>query len=244
MGEQVQLNIYLPKHKRQKYISVFNKLLEKYSIAMETLFSNPEESAKKYRDKLYEDYKFAYNYEEVDPSDIMEVIETQAYEFYEAEKLMQYNFQLSLLATTYQLFEQQLRGFIFSELNHSTSPVRTDKDFPDFGRDIGKIKEVYKQVGYDLTGTFQWETVSTLADLVNTYKHGEGNSAKRLHKNHPDFFLKAYFGEERIMDVELTTNGEIVFDLEEVGFDKYPNAIIKFWEEFPEQLTPIVTVEE
>ncbi|WP_316572406.1 hypothetical protein [Neobacillus sp. YIM B06451] len=45
------------------------------------------------------------------------------------------------------------------------------------------------------------------------------------------------------MDVELTTNAEIVFDIEKVGFDKYPNAIIEFWEDFPERLNPVVEVD-
>ena len=49
-----------------------------------------------------------------------------------------------------------------------------------------------------------------------------------------DLFLKGYFGDERLMDVELTTNSEIVFDLGKVGFSEYTNAFIGFWEEFPE----------
>ncbi len=243
MGEQVQLNIWLPKHKRRKYIFVYKKLQEKYDAAMKTLFNDIEESAKKYRDKLLDDYTYAYNYEIVDPSDIYEQAETEAYEFYEAEKLMEYNFHLSLLATTYQLFEQQLRSFVYSEFNHSTSPVRTDEDFPNFGTDMGKIKKEYNYLNYDLTATPQWETIETLADLVNTYKHGDGRSAKRLYNKHPDWFLKVYFGDERVMDIELTTNGEIVFNMEKIGFNKYTNAIVEFWEDFPEHLTSVVTVD-
>jgi hypothetical protein len=167
----------------------------------------------------------------------------EAYEFYRAEKLMEYNFHLSLLATMYQLFEQQLRGFIYSEFNHSTSPVQTEEDFPDFGRDMGKIKNEYNYLNYDLTATPQWETVETLADLVNTFKHGDGRSAKKLYLKNPDFFLKAYYGDKRVMDVELTTNNEIVLDIGKIGFNTYSNAIIEFWENFPEHISSVITVD-
>lgn len=45
------------------------------------------------------------------------------------------------------------------------------------------------------------------------------------------------------MDIELTTNSEIVFDLEKVGFTEFTNAIIEFWEEFPEHLNTVHTFE-
>lgn len=244
MGEQVQLNIWLPKHKREKYILIFNKLQEKFDTAMKTLFNDIEGSANEYRSKMAEEYGTAYNYEVVDPSDIYEQIEMESYEFYRAEKLLEYNFHLSLLATMYQIFEQQLRGFIYSELNHPASPVRTEKDFPEFGDNMGKIKKVYQEVDYDVTVTPQWETIETLADLINTYKHGDGRSAKRLYKKNSDWFLKAYYDNKRVMDIELTTNGEIVFDLKKIGFNDYINAIVDFWEEFPEHLTGIVTVDD
>lgn len=244
MSEQVQLNVWLPKHKREQYLSIYKKFQEKFATTMETLFNDIEGSANKYKEKLVEEYGTAYDYEVVDPSDIFENIEMETYEFYKAEKLMEYNFHLSLLASTYQIFEQQLRGFIYSELNHKLSPIRINGEFSKFGFNMGQIKEAYEFLNYDLTKTSQWETVELLADLVNTYKHGDGRSAKRLYIKNPDLFLEGYFGDERLMDVELTTNAEIVFDIEKIGFDKYTNAIIEFWEEFPEHLNPVVEIDQ
>ncbi|NME07808.1 hypothetical protein [Psychrobacillus sp. BL-248-WT-3] len=243
MSEQLQLSVWLSKNKREQYIFIYKKLQEKFAATMETLFNDIEGSANKYKEKMVEEYGTAYNYDVVDPSDIFENIEMETYEFYKSEKLMEYNFHLSLLATTYQIFEQQLRGFIYTELNHRMSPIRTKDKFSKFGFNMGKIKEAYEYLNYDLTKTAQWETVELLADLVNTYKHGDGRSATRLYNKNPDLFLKGYFGDERLMDVELTTSAEIVFDIEKVGFDKYTNAIIEFWEGFPEYLTSVVEVD-
>jgi hypothetical protein len=243
MSEQVQVNVWLPKHKREQFISIYKNFEEKYGKAMNTLFFDIEGNAKKHKEELAEEYSTAFNYENVDPGDIYQQIEEESYEYYKSEKLMEYNLHLSLLSTVYQIFEQQLRGFIYSEVNHSTSSVRTIKDFPKFGVNMGQIKKAYKLISYDLTITPQWETINTLSDLINTYKHGDGHSAKRLYENNPDFFLKAYYGDERVMDVELTTNGEIVFDIEKIGFKSYTHALIEFWENFPEHLNPFVTVE-
>ncbi|OZS76969.1 hypothetical protein CF394_13540 [Tetzosporium hominis] len=241
MSEQVQLNVWLSKHKREQFILIYKKLQEKFGTTMETLFKDIEGSTNDYKERLVEEYGTAYDYEIVDPSHIFEQIEMESYEYYKAEKLMEYNFQLSLLATAYQIFEQQLRGFIYSELNHSTSPIRTKEEFSKFGFNMGQIKEAYGFLNYDLIKAPQWEAVELLADLVNTYKHGDGRSATRLYNKNPDLFLKGYFGNEKIMDVELTTNGQIVFDIEKVGFEEYIKALIGFWEDFPEYLNPVVT---
>lgn len=174
MSEQVQLNVWLTKYKRGQFILIHEKIQEKFASTMETLFNNIEDSANEYKEKLREEYATAYNYEVVDPSDIFEDIEMEAYEFYRSEKIMEYNFHLSLLATTYQIFEQQLRGFVYKELNHSTSPIRLVDEFSKFGFNMGEIKKAYEYLKYDLTKTPQWETIELLADLVNTYKHGDG----------------------------------------------------------------------
>ncbi|MEK5187130.1 MULTISPECIES: hypothetical protein [Solibacillus] len=243
MSEQVQLNVWLTKYKRGQFILIHEKIQEKFASTMETLFNNIEDSANEYKEKLREEYATAYNYEVVDPSDIFEDIEMEAYEFYRSEKIMEYNFHLSLLATTYQIFEQQLRGFVYKELNHSTSPIRLVDEFSKFGFNMGEIKKAYEYLKYDLTKTPQWETIELLADLVNTYKHGDGRAATRLYKKNPDLFLKGFLGDKRVMDVELTTNAEIVFDIEKVSFNKYSNAIIEFWRDFPEHLSPVVDVD-
>lgn len=237
MGETVVLTAYMDRFKRGKYISIYEVFQKKYDDSMALLFSDKESTVKAYQEELKDKYSTMFNYEYTDPGDVFEDIQEQAFEFYETEKLMEYNFHFSLLSTLYQMFEQQLRKFIYEELNHRLSPVRIEGEFADFGTNMGKIKEAFKHVNYPLEATTQWDTISTLADLVNTYKHGDGRSAKRLYKNHPQFFLQLSYSKERVMDSELTTNTEVVFDLEEVSFKDYSDAIIDFWKDFPEHLS-------
>jgi hypothetical protein len=240
MSEQVKLSAWLDDHRRNKFISIYQILQTKYDTAMKVLFSDIEAAANKYREELVDKYGTMYNYEVVDPSDVFELIESESYDFYHTEKLMKYNFHFSLLTTMYQIFEQQLRSFIYSELNHKFSPVRTEK-ISEFGLNMGEIKKCYNYFNYDLTSFSQWETIAILADLVNAYKHGDGRSANRLYRKKPELFIKSYYGHERLMDQELTTNSEIVFNMEKINFRLYANTLIKFWTDFPEHLSGTYT---
>lgn len=78
-----------------------------------------------------------YDYETVDLGDIYDNISDEKYEYYQMEKLMEYNIKLSILSTSYQIFEQQLRKFIYQELNQPFSPVRTN-EFSNVGINMKK----------------------------------------------------------------------------------------------------------
>jgi hypothetical protein len=52
-------------------------------------------------------------------------------------------------------------------------------------KDIQKIFELH---GVKITDTKSWKKIKELKLLVNTIKHGDGESADRLRKLRPDFF--------------------------------------------------------
>ncbi|MCI0764780.1 hypothetical protein [Bacillus sp. TL12] len=109
---------------------------------------------------------------------------------------------------------------------------------------INEIKEAYKVLDYDLEKNTHWETIYILSDIANTFKHGEGRSAKRVFKKHPEIFKVDKYNNQRVMDRELTTNSEVVFDIEKIDFNTYADAVISFWKESPEHLEGTYTFEE
>ena len=240
MSKTVEINVWLYDYQREEFISVHKKILEKYNAIIQTTFSEIEKSTEKYGDELLEKYGSMYDYEKVDPGDIFENISHKKYEYYQMEKLMEYNVKLSILSVAYQIFEQQLRKFIYQELNQSFSPVRTE-DFVKVGINMWEIKELYKVAGYDLETCSYWDDISILADIVNTFKHGKGRSSERLYKNNPNLFLKSYFSKEKIIDQELTSNSAIVLDLDQIDFKYYLYTIINFWNQFPEHINGTYT---
>lgn len=236
----MKLNIWLPEYKRKEFILVHKNILEKYEQITQLVFYSIEETTEKYGNELVEKYGKMYDYETMDPSDIFEKISYEKYEYYQMEKLMEYNVSLGILSTAYQILEQQLRKFIYEELNQSFSPVRTD-DFVKVGINMWEIKELYKVTGYDLETCSYWDDISILADIVNTFKHGKGISSERLYKNNPNLFLKSYFSKEKIIDQELTSNSAIVLDLDQIDFKYYLYTIINFWNQFPEHINGTYT---
>ncbi|WP_010288750.1 hypothetical protein [Kurthia massiliensis] len=196
MNEKVTLNLYLNTYRRREYILIYKGLQDKFNAMNESLFKDIEGAANEYREKRIKEDEIAYDYEVVDPAEIFERIEMETVDFYESEKLMEYNFYFSLLTMAYQIFEQQLRGFIYSELNHSTSSVRIKNKFSDFGSNMGQIKKAYELLSYDLTEASQWEDIEMLYKVVNTYKHGDGRSANNLYRDNPEMFLKSPFSKK------------------------------------------------
>lgn len=239
----VSLNVWLSSLKRKQYISIYERMKEKYPQMRSILFSDHEKSTKNYANKIEEEYSMAFDWEVTDPSDVYELIHSQASEFYEFEVLMEHNQHLLMLANMYQIFEQQVRSFIYAELNHRTSTVQTD-ELRNFCTNWDEIKKTYKLLQYDITSNTYWETIYTLGDIVNTFKHGAGRSAKRLFEKKPEYFIIDSFSREPIMNLEHTTNFEVVFDINAMNFDAFSDALIGFWKEMPEHLEGSYTFKE
>lgn len=242
-GKTVQLDAWLSSYKRKQYKSIYDRMKDKHSSSMTLLFQDHEKSTKEHYSELEKEYATAFNWEHTDPGEVIEMLIEEANEFYAYEVLMEHNFHLSFLANMYQIFEQQLRSFIYAELNHKLSSVKTVK-LEKFGTNMKEIKEVYLLLGYDLEKNSYWETIYVLADITNAFKHGDGRSAKRLFNKHPEMFKLDSSNMERIMDRELTTNFEVVFEIDKIHFDTYANALMGFWTEFPEHLTGTHTFNE
>ncbi|MEH7464820.1 hypothetical protein V7166_23075 [Bacillus thuringiensis] len=231
----VQLTAWLNLYQRSQYMGIYARMKDNHSSAMDLLFPDHEKAAEEHYKQLEIEYSTVFDWEKTDPDHVLQTIHAKAYEFYEFEVLMEHNYYLSFLANMYQIFEQQLRSFVYGELNHRLSPVRTNK-LAKFGTNMNGIKEAYKALGYDLEQNMYWETISTLSDIVNTFKHGDGRSAKRLFKKHPEMFKVDKYNNQRVMDRELTTNSEVVFEIEAIDFNTYADTLISFWREFPERL--------
>ncbi|MDR4914107.1 hypothetical protein RGU76_03030 [Bacillus pseudomycoides] len=242
-GKTVQLTAWLNPYRRNQYVAMYERMKDKHSSVMALLFPNHERVAEEHYKELETEYSTAFDWENTDPADVFQMIQEKAYEFYEFEVLMEHNYYLSFLTNMYQIFEQQLRSFVYSELNHSFSPVRT-KNLAKFGTNMNEIKEAYKALDYDLEKNTYWETIHILSDIANTFKHGDGRSAKRLFKKHPEMFKVYEYDNQRVMDRELTTNSEVVFEIEKIDFNTYADALINFWKEFPENLEGTYTFKE
>lgn len=235
-GNTVKFVAWLNSFKRKQFIGIYNHLKEKYAEIQKVLFVDHEKATDAYAKQLEEEYGTKYNWEVTDPADVYDKILDESIEFYQYEVLMEHNHHLMMLSNMYQVFEQQMRKFIYEELNNVSSPIRTQGEYRDFARNWREIKDAYSTVGYDVTTNSFWNEIQTLRDIVNTFKHGEGWSSNRLFNKNPEVFIKSDFDGKSIMESMRTTNFEIVFDVSKIDFNYYADAIIGFWEEIPEYL--------
>lgn len=170
--------------------------------------------------------------EDVDPYDIAESMEAMGVELYEAYQMMKSNHLFITISMLAHMWEQQIIKFVRKEL------------YDNLGKPISAIsykeaKEVIEASGVEITERASWGKIKELRHLVNTIKHAEGDSAKKLRKLRPDFFATEGFSEGDVFDI-LELNGSVLLDpyslnVKESDLLEYIQATKEFWEEMPER---------
>lgn len=272
----IPIAIWFDRWRKESYIILYKTMLETYNTTNELVYSNLNDRYNQYKEEEYNEIMNRNNGSYSDPADIdfTEVGSEAAYRV-ERDLLMKYQYHFSSLVNLYHVFEQQIRKLLYTELNHRSSRVRTKKDMPEFATKFGEIKDVLTKLKYPYATTPSWSTIDELNKITNTYKHGDGPSAKRLYRKDKDIFAnnatKFFYYEEPkskqeerayinsldaeeleiyreregilVMENELTTNAEIVLRQDKTPFEKYVNAIIDFWNAFPEHYSTYVEIE-
>lgn len=137
-GNTVKVVAWLSRFKREQFIGIYNHLKEKHAEIQEVLFVDHEKATDAYAKQLEEEYGNKYNWEVTDPADVYDKILDESIEFYQYEVLMEHNHHLMMLSNMYQVFEQQMRKFIYEELNSVSSSIRILDEYRDFGWNWGK----------------------------------------------------------------------------------------------------------
>ena len=86
------------------------------------------------------------------------------------------------------------------------------------------VEEVSK---IPIVDTEIWKSIRECSLISNTFKHGNGHSAKALHNVKPELFKK--INETKLMNLYLATNFEEVLDVYKLSFEKYAVAMKNFW---------------
>lgn len=203
------------------------------------MFSNIKEESKTIAEERYREMGSYFNPDCDDESDFAEAAWEAGLEHYEGMSLMQYNTKLMWISTLYQFWEQQVRKFIYEEVNmtHQFIDKKGNKmPFKDFcTRGISDIKEIFLDFDQDLEKLSCWGKINELRLLTNVIKHGDGRSATQLKKLRPDFFKVIHIKSD-LLDLYKTTLNKIALNINDDEFQIYCEAIINFWDELPERM--------
>lgn len=241
------INIWFHKGLQKEYTAIYEYQKQKYKQINELLFQDHEKAADEYFHLLEQQNGNQYDWDVVDPSSIYEDMHSETYDFYLFEQLMEHNQQLLMLSNAFQIFEQQIRLLIYRESKNNLF-IQPVPEFEKFATTWSVIKKLYLDLGYDIQTNLYWEDIEVLQYIVNTFKHGPGESSIKLKGKRPELFLKkddVFFkdGAEYVIDIENTSALEPVFDFEVLSIDYYLDALTGFWTEFPEHL-PVQQKEE
>jgi len=142
--------------------------------------------------------------------------------------LGKYNLTATWHATHYQVWEQQLRLFLFCEISH-TRNIKFEK----FCDCLSKIKEKFRLYKIDIESFSCWSQINELKLLCNAIKHGVGSSEIELRKIKPALFKQ----EDGIdyMKTFKTTLLEESLNINVMTLQKYKEALLTFWDEIPER---------
>jgi hypothetical protein len=205
-------------------------LLGDYYKRTMVVFSDIGEEAEKYADELYERYPGT---EDTDPASVAEWAQEKAIEKYQTLAIMKSNHLLMTISMLYHVWEQQLIKFTIQELQHYFKFDRKSVSFSD-------VQLIFRLHGVDIVKTCSWLKLRELKWLVNTIKHGDGESADKLRKIRPDFFdLADIFLSSKETDT-LELYGAVLLDeyslqVSEEDLYTYIEATKKFWDEMPER---------
>lgn len=192
---KVTISIWLDRWKRESFINLYNTMLITYNSTNDLMYKNIKERFNEYQKDVYNEILDRYRGTNIDPADIDYTdVGSEASYRVERDFLMKYQFHFSSLVNLYQVFEQQIRKLLYVELNHRLSCVRTKEEMPNFATKFGDIKGVLKVLNYPLGTTPSWSTIDELNKIANTYKHGDGNSAKSLYRKNKDIFVNSATG--------------------------------------------------
>ncbi len=142
-----------------------------------------------------------------------------------------------LHATLYQLWEHQLRLFLFKEMSHVH---KYELDFKSFCTSMDEIRKNLAFYNVNFESFACWPRIIELRLLCNVIKHGEGGSAEQLRKINLALFRKepALFDIKREIDymyIYKTTLLEETLNINEMNLQDYKGALISFWDEIPER---------
>ncbi|MBE1554494.1 hypothetical protein [Sporosarcina limicola] len=178
----VHFNLYFSPFFKDSYTRIYDVLLETYNRTYDAIYKdvkeNPEVAYKACLNKAEEDIfcRAVFNSEYDDGSEYYEQIQNNAVNLMQEQSLMHYQFVLMSLSNLYQVFEQQLRKWLFKEMTHHHNEYlnqikftlnNEEKDYGSFYSQFGALRNVIEEM--KLTFTMPSPIASNLAEWAGWF---------------------------------------------------------------------------
>lgn len=154
--QDVVFQLYLNPGMKKQYIRDYEVLIDTHDRTYLLMYKELKEHSTEVMDKYRREGEefinkhFSFNPEYDDPGDYYERIEKYAIQRMEEQSLMHYQFELMSLSNLYQIFEQQLRKWLFKEMTHTHNEYINQIEFVledeenDYGKFFSKFGALHK----------------------------------------------------------------------------------------------------
>ena len=221
--------LYLPETMRRSLKSDISDFVKIYFQKLLPVFKNIERDADEHANDFFDNSMSQPAHDDyIDPASIAENAQEEGVEHYLYLKLGKYNLTTTWHATLYQMWEQQIRRFLFHKMSHAS-----DIQFETFCTKLSEIKEKFKLHNVDIESFSCWPQIRELSLLCNVIKHGDGKSAKELRKIKPTLF-KQEDGTDHMKTFK-TTLLEETLNINEKTLQNYTEVLLSFWDKLPER---------
>ncbi|MGL6298405.1 MAG: hypothetical protein ACRC1M_04475 [Methanobacteriaceae archaeon] len=139
--------------------------------------------------------------------------------------LMKYLSRCLWISGLAQIWEQQLIRF------HNEILLQNK----NFNLSFEDIKQSFKKNRYDFEEFEAYDELIELKHVVNTIKHGEGSSSKKLRKTRPEYFSKPDSLDIDRLHYNKTVLLEETLFITDEDFKRYYDSLISFWNEMLEK---------
>jgi len=224
--------LYVPEHTRRYFQSQISSFVEIYFQKLLPVFENMEAEADKCANDFYNDYINQPSYNDyVDPASIAEEARDIGIERYCFLKLGKYHLTAAWHAMLYELWEQQIRSFLFREISKDKPIV----EFKNFCNKFEKIKALLKSHNMDIENCPCWDKIDELRLLCNVIKHSDGHSLGRLREKNPALLKKGSVEKVEVIDLYRTSLLEEALNIYATTLQEYRDALLSFWQMIPER---------
>lgn len=227
----IKKNIHLDNFNRRINIDRIEKYRDIYFKRIKINFNNIEQEAEQYAEETYNKLISSEKKINYDSSILAEFANGDGIGYYRDLSIAKYNVLAMFISTLYQIWEQQIRRFLYDSI---TFEYKTE--FKDFCVSSKEIKQLLEKYNLNLVKLKSFKKLNELRLLVNVIKHGEGDSSEKLKEINSNLFRREENIDELEINIMNTTLLNETLDINDNDFYKYTDAVINFWREFPEKL--------
>ncbi|MDQ0414996.1 hypothetical protein [Mesobacillus stamsii] len=200
-------------------------MVEQYYIRTKPTFNDIEAEATDYANHIYNNYPAD---ESTDLSAVADYANDEAIQLYDLLETLKKNHLLMTISMLCQIWEQQLIKFTLTEIGHFIKFHNNSLSFSE-SKNIFELHEV------KVEECASWKMIKEMRLLVNTIKHGDGESARKLRRIRPDYFeLDLIKGTDTLELARAVLLDSYSLMVDEQDFINYVEATKTFWNEMPE----------